>query len=69
MRRSRIALVAPLAFIGVVVPTSVASAAPPPNDMFANATPITLDFTEVVDTTEATADDPEDAAGCTSLDS
>ncbi len=63
MRRSRIALVAPLAFIGVVVPTSVASAAPPPNDMFINATPITLDFTEVVDTTEATADDPEDAAG------
>ena len=63
MRRSRLALVLPFAFIGVVVPTYSASAAPPSNDLFANATPIELDFSEVVDTTEATTGEPEDAAG------
>ena len=63
MRRSRLALVLPFAFIGVVVPTYAASAAPPSNDLFANATPIELDFSEVVDTTEATTGEPEDAAG------
>lgn len=62
MRRSRIALVLPFAFIGVVVPSSVASAAAPANDLFADATPIVLDFAEVVDTTEATAGEAEDLA-------
>ena len=63
MRRSRLALVVPFAFIGVVIPTHPVSAAPPSNDMFANATPIVVGFSEVVDTSEATTGEPEDAAG------
>ena len=62
MRRPSIALALPLALIGVALPTSAASAAPPLNDAFLDAKPITLDFTEDVDTSEATNDDPEDEA-------
>ena len=64
MRRPRIALIIPFALVGVVVPAYSAQAAdPPPNDLFENATTITPDFFETVDTTMATAGEPEDTLG------
>ena len=69
MRRSRIALVLPFALVGVVVPVYTAQAAAPSNDLFVNSKPITPGFSEVIDTTEATAGEPEDAAGQAACDS
>lgn len=46
-----------------VLPTATAVAADPPvNDLFANATAITPDFSETVDTSMATSGEPEDSA-------
>lgn len=63
MRRSKFALVLPLAFAGVAVPVSSAHAVPPDNDLFANAKAITLDFAEQVDTTMATVNEDADLQG------
>ncbi len=48
------ALVLALGGLGVSAPAALA--APPSNDTFAGATPVTLGFSEVLDTTEATTD-------------
>ena len=45
-----------LAFSAVGVSMQVALAAPPSNDTFTNATLVTVGFSEVLDTTEATTD-------------
>jgi hypothetical protein len=43
-----------LSALGVIAPAALA--APPTNDTFANATPVALGFSELLDTTEATTD-------------
>jgi hypothetical protein len=61
MNRTRLTLAAALVVATAFGSTNTAHAADPPaNDLFANATPITLDFVEVVDTTMATNTDAED---------
>lgn len=49
-----LALALALSALGVSAPTALA--APPLNDTFPNATPVTAGFSEVLDTTEATTD-------------
>jgi len=61
MRISRLGAVLVAALTAVVLAPGVAAAAPPSNDDFDNATPITLPYAEEIDLTEATAapDDPD----------
>jgi hypothetical protein len=61
MRTKRLVAVLVAALTAVVLVPGVAQAAPPSNDDFDNATPLTLPYAEEVDLTEATAapDDPD----------
>lgn len=72
LRRKCIRLVSALglAVTAMTVPAGLTHAAdPPPNDLFANATPVTLDFVDTVDTTMATTGEDEDFAAKEACDS
>lgn len=61
--RTRLTLATALAAAAVIGPAGPSHAATAPaNDLFANATPIVLDFAEQIDTTMATTGEPEDLA-------
>jgi hypothetical protein len=59
-----VAVILTVSAVGVAAPAALA--APPSNDTFANATMVTIGFSEVLDTTEATtdADDAQLNASC-----
>src|SRR5688500_14132605 len=65
-RSTRLVLAMALALGAAGISAPAALAAPPGNDTFGGATPATLGFSEVLDTTEATtdADDAQLNASC-----
>ncbi len=62
----RLGILVSLMFAASLVLAAPVSAAPPSNDLFGGATPVTVGFSESLDTTEATtdADDVEANADC-----